>query len=303
MPFHNDDSGKAGRSGSKDVKIKESTLMVLYFAMTFALSWALFIPASIYYKGSITPTTAFNKPVFVLIQSLGAAMPSLTAIFLIRCFYGTETLKEVFKRYKIRKLGIKWYLYSIFLYPLLTCVSISVYLFGDGLPFRLNPETSLGIMLNKLGIFVIVILPVIYVSQIFTSPLLEELGWRGLALPLLQKKYNALTSSSIVGLAWGVWHLPLAYLYHHDFTFLNVLLTVDMVAISIIMTWVFNSTKGSMLTALLFHASLTISIMVLDAGQPVWIAHSLAWVAALTLLFIYGPESLSSKGRITDIIS
>jgi hypothetical protein len=78
-------------------------------------------------------------------------------------------------------------------------------------------------------------------------------------------------------------------------------MTVDMVAISIIMTWVFNSTMGSMLTALLFHASLNISIMVFDAGQPGWIAHCLAWLAALTLLFIYGPENLSSKGRITDI--
>lgn len=288
--------------GPKDMKTKESRLTVLYFAMTFALSWALFIPAAIYYKGSITPATAFNKPVFVLLQSLGAAVPSLTAIFLIRCFYGKALLKEVFKRYKIWKLGIRWYVYSVFLYPLLTWVSISIYLFSNGRPFRLDPETSFGNMLNTLGIFVIVILPVIYLSQIFTSPLLEELGWRGLALPLLQKKFNALTSSIIIGLAWGVWHLPVAYLYHHDFSFLSVLMTVDMVAISIIMTWVFNSTMGSMLTALLFHASLNISIMVFDAGQPGWIAHCLAWLAALTLLFIYGPENLSSKGRITDII-
>ena len=281
--------------------MKESKILILYFVYTFLLSWLFFIPAAFFFKGVITPQNVYGYPQFILMQSLGAAAPSLTAIFLIRRFYGKETLNCVFQRYKMWKLGRKWYISSILLYPMMTIISIVIYMMVQGHFFPLDADTALGGMVQDVGCFIILLLPVIYASQIISSPLLEELGWRGLALPLLQKRFNALVSSTIIGLAWGAWHLPLMYIYYGGLTPLNVLFTVDMVASSIIMTWLMNSTKGSMVTVLLFHASLNISINFLDIGEPGWMVHVLAWIVALIIVYRYGPTNLSSEERIKDV--
>ncbi len=280
----------------------ETRILALFFAITFILSWLFFVPAAIFFKGVVNSITVFSCPQFIILQTLGAAVPSFVAILLIKRFYGKEILGRVFKRYTLWKLGKKWYFYSIFLYPLITLFSIAIYTIFKGYSFTLDPNTPLVNMINRIGIIgVLLSLPFIYITQIFSSPLLEEMGWRGLALPLLQNRFNALTSSVIIGLAWGAWHLPLSYVYNNGFTIINFLLTIDMIALSIMMTWLINNTKGSMLTALLFHASLNISMVVINIGEPEWISHILTWGFALVVLFINGAENLSLTERIRVI--
>jgi len=86
----------------------------------------------------------------------------------------------------------------------------------------------------------------------------EEIGWRGYALPALQKKHNALISSLTVGFFGALWHWPhfavkdsvMATNYHNFLWF-----AIFMLLYSISYTWLYSSTKGSLFTASLYHAS------------------------------------------------
>ena len=76
----------------------------------------------------------------------------------------------------------------------------------------------------------------------------EEIGWRGFLLPNLQKKYTPFTSSVIVGILWGVWHL--------NFTgglFGFVLYTITIIEMSILMSWLYNKTAGNLVLMTVWH--------------------------------------------------
>jgi membrane protease YdiL (CAAX protease family) len=91
--------------------------------------------------------------------------------------------------------------------------------------------------------------------------MLEEFGWRGFAQPRLQRRYSALVSTLIVGVAWGLWHAPINYLGLSQFgTMVVPLLMVNLlsnVALAVLLAWVYNSTRGSMLLVLLCHFAIT----------------------------------------------
>ncbi len=94
------------------------------------------------------------------------------------------------------------------------------------------------------------------------SALWEEIGWRGLLLPILQEKYTALKASFIIGFIWGLWHLPifLALNPYGDKTIIFFLIMfIGCFALSIVATWLYNSTKGSLLICILFHNAINTS--------------------------------------------
>lgn len=91
--------------------------------------------------------------------------------------------------------------------------------------------------------------------------LLEEFGWRGFAQPRLQRRHSVLAATLTVGVAWGLWHAPINYLGLSQFSAMVVpLLIVNFlsnVALSVLLAWVYNSTRGSMLLVLLGHFAIT----------------------------------------------
>ena len=142
----------------------------------------------------------------------------------------------------------------------------------------------------------------------------EELGWRGFMLPLLQEQYSSLTSSVIVGAAWAAWHLPLflnANLEHGSWALSQQLIWgVTILAGSILWTWMYNSTGGSVLLVAVFHAGINAMGVYhpadLDALAPggvpdPWL-NLLAEVtgaipliaAALLVVFVYGADRLAN---------
>jgi membrane protease YdiL (CAAX protease family) len=133
----------------------------------------------------------------------------------------------------------------------------------------------------------------------------EELGWRGYALPELQKKHNALISSLIVGIFWSLWHWPhflvkdsvMANNYHNFFWF-----AVFTLLYSISHTWLYNSTKGSLLVASLYHSEVnTVNIILFaDISYSVFPFYLLVTaILALVLTSIFKPDSLSHNRKVT----
>ncbi|MGH2087713.1 lysostaphin resistance A-like protein [Aerococcus urinaeequi] len=154
-------------------------------------------------------------------------------------------------------------------------------------PSRRGPSPSIELSTNRrswllsFATYVVAAIPV------------EEVAWRGFALPHLQKRYSAFVASMIIGVLWAVWHAPL--LFNLD----NVMSTypllpwfVDVMMDSVIYVWLYNSTKGSVLLLVLYHAlSNTLG------GFAGWSTATASIAIAALLLLIYKPATISVNGR------
>jgi len=131
--------------------------------------------------------------------------------------------------------------------------------------------------------------------------LFEEIGWRGFALPHLQRRYSALVSSLIIGLVWAFWHFPNFFFFTP--TMLAVFVPMGIV-MSVIYTWVYNSTGGSLFAVVVLHGA-TIAPGKLFAGGdaggslPRGVITGLLFVViAVGLVWRYGAANLSWRDRV-----
>ena len=104
------------------------------------------------------------------------------------------------------------------------------------------------------------------------AAVMEEFGWRGFALPKLLERYGALKSALIVGVGWALWHAPINYLglskYGMEAVPILLALLVLPIAQTVIMTWIHNSTKQSMLLMVLTHFSITSAAIIFALPHP-----------------------------------
>ena len=222
------------------------------------------------------------SPLFVGLQTLGAAGPSIVALGLNRWLGGKGALRQLLGRFKPAMRFARWYLVAVAVAPILTVLAMAVGRAMFDRPF-VDPESGLADLVAEMGwVGAVAVLPAVLLSQVFSSPILEEAGWRGFALPRLQARAGALTASVALGVVWGVWHLPLVVAYEDPFA----PYLFGIVAYTILMTWVFNSAGGNMFAMLLFHASLNLSLNVL-----------LPFGAGWTPMLIVGDGGTHGRGR------
>jgi membrane protease YdiL (CAAX protease family) len=141
-------------------------------------------------------------------------------------------------------------------------------------------------------------LPFVFLQQtLIGSSMGEELGWRGYALPRLEAHRKALNTSILLGIAWALWHLPLWLSKGYPLTEGSVAWAgLGIVADSILFTWVYNNTRGSLLLALLFHTSIAVTALFLSSAEsPAAIGLALQWGAVILIVMVFGAEQLSRE--------
>jgi hypothetical protein len=259
---------------------------------------SMYIVASIIGGGMLAGIIAGVLPeIFFLIAAFSA---SLAGIILTAIVSGKAGLKEMFRRLLIWRVGVGWWAFAMFAYGLFWLGGIALaVVFTDP-----APEISLA---QPLYMF----FPLLIQQFFFDSGLGEELGWRGFLLPRLQARYNALVSSIIVGIAWGLWHLPLFlvegmpyYQMGQTWGVVPGLLAVTFfvtVSWSILYTWIYNNTRGSLVLAFVFHASqawfaiLTVSA---DSFLNSYIGYMATMsITAIVVVLIYGAQNLSRRNE------
>lgn len=296
----NDAARSAGRPDGGDAAARPSTRsagqrapLAMFVGLTFAITWLLWIPGVVLFGDQLSAASPFQVPGFVVLQTLGAAGPSIAAWIVLRRSEGRQAIRRIGDRYRRWRVGLRWYVVAALLVP---AMQLGV-LAGDALigdDAVVSAASPLGQMLGDLGVAgLLAVFPLIVASNVFSSPLLEEFGWRGFALPRLQRRYSALTSSVLLGVVWGVWHLPLTIAYGDP---LGPLL-LEIVAVTILMTWVFNHTAGSMILMLLFHASLNASVGPLSGDATPWAAALLTAAVAALVVLRCGADNLSAHQR------
>ena len=138
---------------------------------------------------------------------------------------------------------------------------------------------------------------VMFVDSLIRGPLGEELGWRGYLQIELNKRFSQLGSSLIVGVIWGLWHLPLWFVSGFqgiDLLLYVVFFMVGLVSFSVIIGYVYGR-GGNLLYAILLHQMLNFSGRLLEVNELVVLGGSSAVyvIVALVITLI----SLSSKRK------
>lgn len=237
----------------------------IFLAITFGLAWgiiALFVFLPDLMTRLVGPLTG-NHPMFFL----AVYSPAIAALI------------TIFRHAEIK--GVRRFLTRM---TYSECPEIWTIFILVGLPvvFYAGAALNGNLSTNPLPITSSRALVIAFALSAIKGPI-EELGWRGYALPLLQRKMSPVWSALILGVIWGFWHLPafmLNGLQQSAWSFAPFF--AGTIAISLIATSLFNASRGSILVAAVFHFQLM---------NPIWPdarpydTYLLLGVAALVLLF------------------
>ena len=254
--------------------------LITYFMLAYIMTWTI-AGLAIVLELSIT-----ENPLLFLIGSCG---PIFSAVIVTGITIGRSGIRELLSGWLNWRFNFKWYLAT--LSPLvLGFITVGIYhlLGGQSLEAGSNPTVSF-ILLTLLFAFLV-------------GPLGEETGWRGFALPRLQTRFSAFTSTLILGIIWSAWHIPLWFVPDSPQTEVPFGAFIIMcVSFSFILTWAYNNSKGSILIAVLLHwcfnftGSLIMPLGLIPPDIYFYTVAALYLVYAIVVIVVFGPTKLSRK--------
>jgi uncharacterized protein len=244
--------------------------------LMFALTWPIDLARAAHSQGWITFQIPEALAIFV---GYGFVVASITATWIIG---GRAEVVALLRRFLIWRVGWTWYAIALFLPLALTLAGIAIY----SLPSGSAPDFSEPFARQLFGSgvnLVYLVIPFLLFDAIANG---EEIGWRGYLLPRLQGRYKAVIASLIVGLIWGLWHLP-KFLVAGNETVISIYL-IDIMARAILYTWIFNNTRGSLLLVTLFHAAGNTAGVFLPIQAAVVPIALMNWLAAFSVIAFAG---------------
>jgi len=264
-----------------------------FLALTFGLTWGVSALLFMFYDqivaifGEINMT---NPLIILLVYS-----PGIAGIFLVWRQSGLKGLRSFFRRLTLWRAPAAWWVFIILGIPLIVYSGAAIKgSIADPFPFtpwyQVFPAIALALFLGPI----------------------EEFGWRGLALPLLQRKFSPFWAGLILGCVWGVWHIPAflgsgtpqsAWSFGPYF--------IGIVAMSIILTPLFNASKGSLLISALFHFQMMnpvfpdaqpwdILIFTIAAALIVWLNRHTMFKRGTGITEVLMPERISDLAPKVD---
>jgi membrane protease YdiL (CAAX protease family) len=252
-----------------------------FLLVSFGLAWgilALFIFLPDPMAGIFGQLTG-QHPLFYL----AVWAPAIAAVIIVGHHSGLPGLRRFLSRLSLWRCSLAWYAFLIIGIPLLFYAGAlwKGNLFAVSFPF-----SSLQSLLSAL-----------FFSAI-KGPV-EEFGWRGFALPLLQRKFAPIWAALMLGVVWGLWHLPaflLSGTQQSAWSFTPFL--AGTIAISLIVTPLFNASRGSILLPAVLHFQLMNPIW--PDAQP----YDSAFVVATAMLVVWFNRKtmFSRKGPVTQVV-
>jgi membrane protease YdiL (CAAX protease family) len=276
-------------------RLKSHTL-IAYFVLAYAISWLSLGPIALDSQG-VLPfhiPSGFNS----LLMLVGSCGPLLTALLLVATTTSKGGMRTFFRQFLIWRVDLQWYLMVLFEPALVTLIALACASLLGGTSFNLaHPPVVHRLSLPPGANPWLLLVPVFLLGGLIGGPLGEEPGWRGYALAKLQDRYSALVASLILGVLWSVWHLPFFFIKGTvQSTTPFLLFALATIANSILITWVYNHTRGSVLLALLFHNALNITALYLPLALWIdWQGVVAQCLVALLVVIVTGPARLSLR--------
>ena len=256
--------------------------LIAYFSIAYAFTWSFVIPITFSQRG----LGLFSLPdplLFALFLLSTFSGPLPAALILTSVIDGVSGRRELLRRMFQWRVGARWYLFVLVAYPLIFLV---------GLTFTAGSAPWVALV-QKWPLLFSFYLPTAAIGIIFPG-LGEEPGWRGFALPRLQRQYGPLVGSLILGTLHGFWHLPAYFIPgailkgRFDLTVFAAN-TLSIVAMTLIWTWLFNNGGQSVFFAMFVHGTSNavsglIPRLMADTSDDAWFGFRVAAVVALLVI-------------------
>jgi hypothetical protein len=255
--------------------------LLSFLGLTFGLSW---VPMALFmlFPDQLIPLfgeISTSNPFFLL----AVYAPSLSGIFLVWRHCGLIGVGSFFRRLLIWRAPAQWWLFLLLGIPVIVYTAAAFKgTINDPLPFSpwylVFPALMQSLLLGPMG---------------------EEFGWRGLVLPLLQRRFSPFWASLILGVVWAIWHAP-AFLMsgtpQSAWSFGPFF--VGLIAITVILTPLFNASRGSLSIAILYHLQM-MNPMFPDA-QP-W-DNFLFAIAAVIIVFLNRRQMFQRGSGVMEVL-
>jgi CAAX protease family protein len=273
--------------------------VLTYFVLAFAVSWGgvLLVIGG---PGAIPGAERQVETLLPFVMLAWFAGPSAAGILLTGLVHGRAGFRNLLAGMTKWRVGARWYVFALLTAPLyftvvLLALSLTSPVFLPGILTASDKASLLlfGIAWGLIG-----------------GGLLEELGWTGFAVPGLRLRYGVLTTGLIVGVLWGALHFSVIFWLSRSTIggippalFLTVrgfdLLAGQLPAFRVLMVWVYERT-GSLLVAMLMHASLSASMLILGpsaiSGAP-FLTYCL--VSSAVMWVVVAAVAVVNRGRLT----
>jgi uncharacterized protein len=267
--------------------------LVSFFVMTYAFTWLVWSPWVLGQDGAgLLPINISQTASGYLNATAILAGPTLSAFIMTATTEGRAGVRRLLGRLVLWRVGLRWYLFALIGVPLIILLGTMVY------SMEMPNLAALGgpsYLLSYLASFALV--------TVLGGPLLEEIGWRGFALPRMEPLHGPLLASLILGVLWALWHLPEFLVPSWAASsggggILSItLFIVFAITVTVVITWVFNNTRASVLLAILVHSSIDTFTVPLAAIFPAW-----AIASALPLTIGFGVVAVAlivlTRGRL-----
>ena len=260
-------------------KRTHSSALALYFAVTFALAWAFWFAAA--FISSRSNVGAGRTLLFLP----GTFAPAIVALWMTYRASPSGQRDQLLARLFQWRLPARWYVFAASYMVVAKLIAAAVFRFSDGAwpAFGSTP------------------LYLLFLATAFSAPVQagEEIGWRGYALPRLGEAIGFPAASLVLGVIWGIWHLPLFLIANTGETgqpFAVFVLAVT--AVSVAMTWLYLKTHGSLVLVMLMHAAINNTTGIVPSSNPsapgtfslqatniAWITVGVLWVGAAYFLY------------------
>ena len=267
---------------NKTVPSQNSRNLAAFFILAFIISWAIEIPLALAQQGLIQPIVP------EWFHYLAAYGPMLSALIVTWATEGQKGRHELWVRITKWRVGGIWWL-----------AALSPLIVGFVVVLVMNFIADTKISLSELG--VVQFLPPLGIGALFlwmlTFGIGEEIGWRGFALPRLQKNHTSLYATMILAFFWALWHFP-QFFYLFDPS-IAVGWIIGLFAGAIVFTWLFNNTGGSVLIVAIFHACFNyISASNAGNGLLAAVVSTMVMIWAVAAVFVFRPKPFQSKVNV-----
>ncbi|MBN1183181.1 MAG: CPBP family intramembrane metalloprotease [Bacteroidales bacterium] len=261
-------------------------MLILFFVLTFIISWSILIPALFFVPED-------GQIFFIILAAFG---PFISAITVIRGSSGRTGLRQWLRGMFSLRIPVVLYLAGVFFFPVgIGLLHYFLYIFFGGEPDFSDAKPWY-----------------LYLAYLLPTALLtggnEEPGWRGFALPALLERFHPVVSSLILGVIHALWHLPL--MVHYDTTMGWYLF--NLIPLTFIFNWFYIKSRYAVIPVMLMHAGvntigsfLPTPVDVLGGlGTYMFLRGAVYWIIAVILIIVtkgrLGYESPASKYPIVD---